>query len=101
MFEYNTKFIKKQINLLRGIVAKKNSKKNKFKAKDRFRSSIITNESTASDSSQDVSTSTKVASTTVNSVGSVRINSLGTELKLIGLIGSVLVSILVIASFII
>jgi len=98
MFEYNTKFIKKQINLLRGIVGKKNSKKNKFKAKDRFRNSIITNESIATDSSQEVSTSTKVTSATVSSV---RVNSLGTELKLIGLIGSVLVSILVIASFII
>ena len=68
-------------------MAKKNSKKNKFKAKDRFRNSIITNESIATDSSQEVSTSTKVTSTTVSSVSSVRINSLGTELKLIGLIG--------------
>jgi len=101
MFEYNTKFIKKQINLLRGIVAKKNSKKNKFKAKDRFRNSIITSESNVNDSSQEVSTSTKVTPTTVSSVSSVRINSLVTELKLIGLIGSVLVLILVIASFII
>ena len=66
-------------------MAKKNSKKNKFKAKDRFRNSIITNESIATDSSQEVSSSTKVTSTTVSSVSSVRINSLGTELKLIGL----------------
>ena len=79
-------------------MAKKNSKKNKFKAKDRFRNSIITSESIAIDSSQEVSTSTKVTPTTVSSV---RINSLVTELKLIGLIGSVLVLILVIASFII
>ena len=80
-------------------MAKKNSKKNKFKAKDRFRNSIITSESNVS--SQEVSTSTKVTPTTVSSVSSVRINSLVTELKLIGLIGSVLVLILVIASFII
>ena len=53
MFEYNTKFIKKQINLLRGIVGKKNSKKNKFKAKDRFRNSIISNESISNNSNQE------------------------------------------------
>ena len=82
-------------------MAKKNSKKNKFKAKDRFRNSIITSESNVTDSSQEVSTSTKVTPTTVSSVSSVRLNSLVTELKLIGLIGSVLVLILVIASFII
>ena len=76
-------------------------KKNKFKSKDRFRNSIITNESQTNDSNQEVATSAKIAPTTINTVSSFRLYSLGAELKLIGLIGSALVTILVITSFII
>ena len=71
-------------------MAKKNSKKNKFKAKDRFRNSIISNESISNNSNQED------ANKSVNAPTSV-----GTELKLIGIIGSALVTILVITSFII
>tara|TARA_Y100000817_G_C16799944_1_gene519170 strand:- start:713 stop:961 length:249 start_codon:yes stop_codon:yes gene_type:complete len=82
-------------------VAKKNSKKNKFKAKDRFRNSIISNEPVTTNSNQEDVNKPVIAPTAINTINSVRINSLGTELKLIGIIGSTLAMILVIASFII
>ncbi len=82
-------------------MAKKNSKKNKFKAKDRFRNSIISNESISNNSNQEDANKSVIAPTSVNNVNSVRVQTLGTELKLIGIIGSALVAILVITSFII
>ncbi|MEE2621027.1 MAG: hypothetical protein VYD40_04465 [Chloroflexota bacterium] len=82
-------------------MAKKNSKKNKFKAKDRFRNSIISNESISNNSNQEDANKSVIAPTSVNNVNSVRVQTLGTELKLIGIIGSALVTILVITSFII
>ncbi|MEC7270792.1 MAG: hypothetical protein VXU44_01215 [Chloroflexota bacterium] len=82
-------------------MAKKNSKKNKFKAKDRFRNSIISNESISNNSNQEDANKSVIAPTSVNNLNSVRVYSLGTELKLIGIIGSALVTILVITSFII
>ena len=82
-------------------MAKKNSKKNKFKAKDRFRNSIISNESISNNSNQEDANKSVIAPTSVNNVSSVRVQTLGTELKLIGIIGSALVTILVITSFII
>ena len=82
-------------------MAKRNSKKNKFKAKDRFRNSIISNESISNNSNQEDANKSVIAPTSVNNVSSVRVYSLGTELKLIGIIGSALVTILVITSFII
>ena len=82
-------------------MAKKNSKKNKFKAKDRFRNSIISNESISNNSNQEDTNKSVIAPTSVKNVNSVRVHSLGTELKLIGIIGSALVTILVITSFII
>ena len=85
---------------LRGQKLKKNSKKNKFKAKDRFRNSIISNESISNNSNQEDTNKSVIAPTSVNNVSSVRVHSLGTELKLIGIIGSALVTILVITSFI-
>ena len=82
-------------------MAKKNSKKNKYKAKDRFRNSIISNESISNNSNQEDANKSVIAPTSVNNVSSVRVQTLGTELKLIGIIGSALVTILVITSFII
>ena len=82
-------------------MAKKNSKKNKFKAKDRFRNSIISNEPVTTNSNQEDVNKSVIAPTVINTINSVRINSLGAELKLFGIIGSALVTILVITSFII
>ena len=83
-------------------MAKKNSKKNKFKSKDRFRNSIISNEpavSVLSNKSETIASANN--SIAANSVSSTRIQSLSNELKLIGIIVTVLVAILVITSFII
>ena len=82
-------------------MAKKNSKKNKSKAKDRFRNSIISNESISNNSNQEDANKSVIAPASVNNLSTVRIHSLGTELKLIGIIGSALVTILVITSLII
>tara|TARA_E500000075_G_C6879007_1_gene263579 strand:+ start:176 stop:427 length:252 start_codon:yes stop_codon:yes gene_type:complete len=83
-------------------VAKKNSKKNKFKSKDRFRDSIIKNDSIelnvdeAYDSNKNVSKSNSISVITSN-----KVHSLGSELKLIGIIGLILLVILTISSFVI
>ena len=83
-------------------MAKKNSKKNKFKAKDRFRNSIIKNDSIelnvdeAYDSNKNVS-----KSNSINVITSNKVHSLGSELKLIGIIGLILLVILTISSFVI
>ena len=65
-----------------------------------FRNSIISNESISNNSNQEDANKSVIAPTSVNNVSSVRVHSLGTELKLIGIIGSALVTILVITSFI-
>ena len=82
-------------------MSKKNSKKNKSKSKDRFRNSIITSESVIDNSPINVKQEVSIVPNTVNSTSPTRINSLATELKLIGLIGTTLATILVITSFII
>ena len=83
-------------------MAKKNSKKNKFKSKDRFRNSIISNESITLNNVDDVeSVVGNNASIATASVTSTKVQSLGSELKLIGIIGISLFTILIIFSFII
>lgn len=83
-------------------MAKKNSKKNKFKSKDRFRNSIISNESITLNKVDDVdSVVGNNVSTATASVTSTKVQSLGSELKLIGIIGISLFTILIIFSFVI
>ena len=83
-------------------MAKKNSKKNKFKSKDRFRNSIITNESVVSSKENSVDSSLSVDSPSFNtSITSTKTQSLAGELKLIGIIGISLFAILVVSSFVI
>ena len=83
-------------------MVKKSSKKNKFKAKDRFRNSIIKNDSIelnvdeAYDSNKNVS-----KSNSINVITSNKVHSLASELKLIGIIGLILLVILTISSFVI
>ena len=83
-------------------MAKKNSKKNKFKAKDRFRNSIIKNDSIelnvdeAYDSNKNIS-----KSNSISVISSNKVHSLWSELKLIGIIGLILLVILTISSFVI
>ena len=81
-------------------MAKKNSKKNRLKSKERFRNSIVTSNSTDS-TNNNPEAITEINSNATNSVASTKIKSLGTELKFIGVIGSSLFVILVITSFII
>tara|TARA_B100000073_G_scaffold337316_1_gene333070 strand:+ start:736 stop:981 length:246 start_codon:yes stop_codon:yes gene_type:complete len=81
-------------------VAKKNSKKNRQKSKDRFRNSIITSNPTVSTNIKP-DTITEIGSIASNSVASTKVKSLGTELKFIGVIGSTLFVILIITFFII
>ncbi len=83
-------------------MAKKNSKKNKFKSKDRFRNSIITNDSI--ELNTDNSTDSDIKASNSNAtriVSSTKVQSLGSELKLIGIIGFSLFTVLAISSFII
>ncbi len=81
-------------------MAKKNSKKNRQKSKDRFRNSIITSNPTVSTNIKP-DTITEIGSIASNSVASTKVKSLGTELKFIGVIGSTLFVILIITFFII
>ena len=83
-------------------MAKKNSKKNKLKSKDRFRNSIITNDSIESSESIEVDTSVNIDTPNMPKiVTSTKVQSLGNELKLIGVIGFSLFAILAISSFVI
>ena len=83
-------------------MAKKNSKKNKLKSKDRFRNSIITNDSIESTKNNDIDSNVNVATPNINkSASSSKVQSLGNELKLIGVIGFSLFAILAISSFVI
>ena len=83
-------------------MSKKNSKKNRLKSKDRFRNSIIANESSIN-ISDNVQNTVSVDNNPIvaTPLSSTKLQSLGSELKLIGIIGSVLVTILVITSLII
>ena len=82
-------------------MAKKNSKRNKLKSKDRFRNSIITNDSIESTKNNDIDSSVNVATPNITkSVSSSKVQSLGNELKLIGVIGFSLFAILAISSFV-
>ena len=81
-------------------MAKKNSKKNRQKSKDRFRNSIITSNPTVSTNIKP-DTITEIGSIASNSVASTKVKYLGTELKFIGVIGSTLFVILIITFFII
>ena len=83
-------------------MAKKNSKRNKLKSKDRFRNSIITNDSIELTKDNDVGPNVNVATPNINkSASSSKVQSLGNELKLIGVIGFSLFAILAISSFVI
>tara|TARA_Y100000996_G_scaffold383441_1_gene339385 strand:- start:311 stop:562 length:252 start_codon:yes stop_codon:yes gene_type:complete len=83
-------------------VAKKNSKKNKSKSKDRFRNSIITNDRIELKKDNEVDSNFNVATPNITkSVTSSKVQSLGNELKLIGVIGFSLFAILAISSFVI
>ena len=83
-------------------MAKKNSKKNKFKSRDRFRNSIISNESITLSNFDDVdSVVGNNAPIATASVTSTKTQSLGSELKLIGIIGISLFTILIIFFFVI
>ena len=83
-------------------MAKRNSKKNKLKSKDRFRNSIITNDSIESTKNNDIDSNVNVATPNITkTVSSTKIQSLGNELKLIGVIGFSLFAILAISSFVI
>ncbi len=86
-------------------MSKKNLKKNKLKSKDRFRNSIIANENIESTNNEKVEVNKNALITSVSSapvsINSTKIQSLGSELKLIGIIGFSLLAILIISSFII
>ena len=83
-------------------MAKKNSKKNKLKSKDRFRNSIITNDSVEIKREDMTESDVSISkSNTGRIVSSTKTQSLGNELKLIGIIGFSLFAILTISSFII
>ena len=82
-------------------MAKKNLKKNKLKSKVRFKNSIIANESTSATSKNTSNEEVLNFSIAPKTASSTKIQPLVPELKLIGIIGLVLVSILVISSFII
>ena len=85
-------------------MSKKNSKKNKLKSKDRFRNSIIANENIELTNNEKVEVNENLSVTPSSisvSVSSTKIQSLGSELKLIGIIGFSLLAILIISSFVI
>tara|TARA_B100001113_G_C21108706_1_gene622148 strand:+ start:624 stop:881 length:258 start_codon:yes stop_codon:yes gene_type:complete len=85
-------------------VSKKNSKKNKLKSKDRFRNSIIANETIELTNNEKVEVNENLSATPSSisvSVSSTKVQSLGSELKLIGIIGFSLLAILIISSFVI
>tara|TARA_Y100001936_G_scaffold232985_1_gene258455 strand:- start:36 stop:293 length:258 start_codon:yes stop_codon:yes gene_type:complete len=85
-------------------VSKKNSKKNKLKSKDRFRNSIIANETIELTNNEKVEVNENLSATPSSisvSVSSTKVQSLGSELKLIGIIGFSLLTILIISSFVI
>ena len=85
-------------------MSKKNSKKNKLKSKDRFRNSIIANENIELTNNEKVEVNENLSATPSSisvSVSSTKIQSLGSELKLIGIIGFSLLAILIISSFVI
>ena len=85
-------------------MSKKNSKKNKLKSKDRFRNSIIANETIELTNNEKVEVNENLSATPSSisvSVSSTKIQSLGSELKLIGIIGFSLLTILIISSFVI
>lgn len=85
-------------------MSKKNSKKNKLKSKDRFRNSIIANETIELTNNEKVEVNENLSATPSSisvSVSSTKVQSLGSELKLIGIIGFSLLAILIISSFVI
>ena len=85
-------------------MSKKNSKKNKLKSKDRFRNSIIANETIELTNNEKVEVNENLSATPSSisvSVSSTKFQSLGSELKLIGIIGFSLLAILIISSFVI
>ena len=83
-------------------MAKKNSKKNKIKSKDRFRNSIIANDSIDLNKDNEVDSNVNVSTADITkSVTSTKVQSLGNELKLIGVIGFSLFAVLAISSFVI
>ena len=85
-------------------MSKKNSKKNKLKSKDRFRNSIIANENIELSNNEKVEVNENLSATPSSisvSVSSTKFQSLGSELKLIGIIGFSLFAILIISSFVI
>ena len=85
-------------------MSKKNSKKNKLKSKDRFRNSIIANENIELTNNEKVEVNENLSATPSSisvSVSSTKVQSLGSELKLIGIIGFSLLTILIISSFVI
>jgi len=85
-------------------VSKKNSKKNKLKSKDRFRNSIIANETIELTNNEKVEVNENLSATPSSisvSVSSTKVHSLGSELKLIVIIGFSLLTILIISSFVI
>ena len=85
-------------------MSKKNSKKNKLKSKDRFRNSIIANENIELSNNEKVEVNENLSATPSSisvSVSSTKVQSLGSELKLIGIIGFSLLIILIISSFVI
>ncbi len=85
-------------------MSKKNSKKNKLKSKDRFRNSIIANETIELTNNEKVEVNENLSATPSSisvSVSSTKVQSLGSELKLIGIIGFSLLTILIISSFVI
>ena len=85
-------------------MSKKNSKKNKLKSKDRFRNSIIANETIELTNNEKVEVNENLSATPSSisvSVSSTKFQSLGSELKLIGIIGFSLFAILIISSFVI
>ena len=85
-------------------MSKKNLKKNKLKSKDRFRNSIIANENIELSNNEKVEVNENLSATPSSisvSVSSTKVQSLGSELKLIGIIGFSLLTILIISSFVI
>ena len=83
-------------------MAKKNSKKNKLRSKYRFRNSIINNNSIELAKDNEIDSNISVATPNITkSVTSIKVQSLGNELKLIGVIGFSLFAILAISFFVI
>ena len=86
-------------------MSKKNSKKNKLKSKDRFRNSIIANENIELTTNENIEVNENLSATSTSSVSlsvnSTKVQLLGSELKLIGIIGFSLLAILIISSIVI